>query len=37
LGLALVKQICNLYHFTVTYDYDEGWHRVIVIFNEMAG
>ena len=32
LGLALVKQICNLYDFKVTYDYRSGWHRVTVIF-----
>jgi signal transduction histidine kinase len=36
LGLALVKQICNLYHFTITYNYNDGWHRVIVNFEGMA-
>jgi signal transduction histidine kinase len=33
LGLALVKQICNLYHFTAWYNYESEWHRVAVIFN----
>lgn len=36
LGLALVKQICNLYHFTITYNYNDGWHRVMVNFEGMA-
>jgi signal transduction histidine kinase len=37
LGLALVKQICNLYQFRVNYNYSDGWHRVMVIFDEAAG
>jgi signal transduction histidine kinase len=36
LGLALVKQICNLYHFTITYNYNDGWHRIMVNFEGMA-
>jgi signal transduction histidine kinase len=32
LGLALVKQICNLYHFTVRYSHTNGWHNVHIIF-----
>jgi signal transduction histidine kinase len=32
LGLALVKQISNLYHFTVRYSHADGWHRVHIIF-----
>jgi len=32
LGLALVKQICLLYKYNVNYEYQNGWHRVKVIF-----
>lgn len=32
LGLSLVKQICLLYRYTITYEYTDGWHRVQVIF-----
>jgi len=32
LGLALVKQICNLYQFEVRYTYSDGWHSVMVNF-----
>ncbi len=32
LGLALVKQICDTYHFEVTYLYKNGWHIVTVNF-----
>jgi signal transduction histidine kinase len=32
LGLALVKQICNLYQFEVSYTYRDGWHSVMVFF-----
>ena len=28
LGLAIVQQICNVYHFKIRYDYSEGWHRI---------
>jgi signal transduction histidine kinase len=34
LGLALVRQICNLYHFEVTYHYHDGWHRITVLFHQ---
>jgi signal transduction histidine kinase len=37
LGLALVKQICNLYQFEVSYTYSNGWHSVMVFFEEAAG
>jgi len=30
LGLALVKQICSLYKYTVSYQFSEGWHTVSV-------
>lgn len=32
LGLALVKQICQIYHYTVQYHYREGWHTVEISF-----
>jgi signal transduction histidine kinase len=32
LGLALVKQICNLYHFTVRYSHTDGWHKIHIVF-----
>ncbi|HEY1166331.1 MAG TPA: histidine kinase dimerization/phospho-acceptor domain-containing protein [Chitinophaga sp.] len=32
LGLALVKQISQLYHYTTIYEYSGGWHRVSVSF-----
>lgn len=34
LGLALVKQICLLYHYSVNYTYQDGWHEVRVGFRE---
>ncbi len=34
LGLAMVKQICLLYHYPVTYTFQNGWHEVKVGFNE---
>jgi signal transduction histidine kinase len=34
LGLALVKQICLLYHYEVQYVYDRGWHIVTIEFND---
>ena len=30
LGLALVKEICTLYHYSVSYHYNEGWHKIMV-------
>jgi signal transduction histidine kinase len=33
LGLALVKQICTLYRYSVNYHYDDGWHTVTVQFH----
>lgn len=32
LGLALVKQICMLYDFSVNYQHENGWHKVSVAF-----
>lgn len=32
LGLALVKQICNLYSYPITYQYNNGWHVIKIIF-----
>jgi signal transduction histidine kinase len=32
LGLALVKQICLLYQYKISYEYQDGWHKVKVIF-----
>lgn len=34
LGLALVKQICLLYHYQINYTYQDGWHEVKVGFQE---
>ena len=33
LGLALVKQICQLYHYKAAYTYSDGWHTVEIIFS----
>lgn len=33
LGLALVKQICDRYEWTVTYTFDRGWHTFSILFN----
>jgi signal transduction histidine kinase len=32
LGLSLVKQICELYHYQVAYNYDKGEHQVKIVF-----
>ncbi|MEO5906762.1 MAG: HAMP domain-containing sensor histidine kinase [Saprospiraceae bacterium] len=32
LGLSIVQQICNVYHFNVKYEYADGWHRIIIHF-----
>lgn len=32
LGLALVKQICDTYHFQVSYVYENGWHCLTIHF-----
>ena len=37
LGLSIVKQICQLHNFTVTYSYNEGWHALVIYFNNKAG
>ncbi|MBD0367433.1 MAG: HAMP domain-containing histidine kinase [Flavisolibacter sp.] len=34
LGLALVKQICLLYHYQINYAYQDGWHEVRIRFVE---
>lgn len=32
LGLALVKQICSLYHYSISYHFTEGWHSLELTF-----
>ncbi len=32
LGLALVKQICYLYNYPLSYEYSNGWHTIKIIF-----
>jgi signal transduction histidine kinase len=34
LGLALVKQICNLYNYSISYKHSEGWHKIEIIFDK---
>lgn len=34
LGLALVKQICTLYNYFVSYKYNDGWHQVEIVFKQ---
>ncbi|ACU60068.1 sensor histidine kinase [Chitinophaga pinensis] len=34
IGLAIVKQICDVNHFNIQYDYAEGWHIMQIIFEE---
>lgn len=34
IGLAIVKQICDVNHFNIQYDYTEGWHIMQIIFEE---
>ena len=33
LGLALVKQIADTYHFPISYHFQDGWHRIQISFN----
>ena len=33
LGLEIVKQICNLYRFSITYQYSDGLHGFTILFN----
>ena len=35
LGLALVRQICLLYGYTIHYKYEGGWHQVEVGFTQV--
>lgn len=35
LGLALVKEICMLYNYKISYNYKDGWHQVKVVFLEV--
>ncbi len=30
LGLSIVKEICLLYHFILSYSYNDGFHRIVV-------
>ncbi len=32
LGLALAKQICYLYGYTISYEYRKGWHTLKILF-----
>lgn len=34
LGLSIIKQICEVNHFLVRYDYKDSWHCVKVCFNK---
>jgi signal transduction histidine kinase len=34
LGLALVKQISQFYHYTISYTYDNGWHQIALLFRD---
>lgn len=34
IGLAIVKQICDLNNFRIKYDYADGWHSMQIIFEE---
>jgi signal transduction histidine kinase len=34
LGLALVKQICTLYNYSVSYKHHNGWHRIEIVFKQ---
>jgi len=37
IGLAIVKQICEVNHFKIQYDYAGGWHIMQIIFEESTG
>ncbi|MFC0514942.1 sensor histidine kinase [Mucilaginibacter angelicae] len=32
LGLTLVKNICQLYGYTIQYEYEPGWHKFVITF-----
>ncbi|RXK60580.1 HAMP domain-containing histidine kinase [Lacibacter luteus] len=34
LGLAIVKQICMASNFTARYEYDGGWHHLMIFFDK---
>jgi signal transduction histidine kinase len=34
IGLAIVKQICDLNNFRIQYDYADGWHTMQIILDE---
>lgn len=34
LGLAIVKQICMASNFTARYEYDAGWHHLVILFDK---
>jgi signal transduction histidine kinase len=36
LGLSIVKEICNLYHFDISYRYEQGFHTITVIMTASA-
>jgi signal transduction histidine kinase len=34
IGLAIVKQICEIHHFDIRYDFSEGFHIIEITFTE---
>lgn len=37
IGLAIVKQICDVNHLLIQYDYADGWHTIQIIFGQIQG
>ena len=35
LGLAIIKEICVLNHWTLTYDFQNGWHTFIIVLKQI--
>lgn len=33
LGLSIVKKICDVYGFEITYSFDNGWHNMVLKFS----
>ena len=36
LGLSIVKEICTLYHFDISYRYEDGFHKITVAMTSSA-
>lgn len=36
IGLAIVKQICDLHHYYIQYNYADGWHIMQISFSEFV-